>query len=124
MLTIRQAQLAVFENRSASAYLQRLVEHLLEEFPENCNALGGRAQVEAFAKRALASAQGHGVTTRGPSLTFVELVLQYGENFERSPLREWIHNILAQPVLPGAAKVGFISERIAEQTQGRTLIAY
>ncbi|HEU5402694.1 MAG TPA: hypothetical protein VFU86_15135 [Terriglobales bacterium] len=124
MLTIRQEQLAILQNHAASEYLQRMVEHLLEEFPENCKALGGRAQVEAFAKRALAGAQRHGVTTKGPCLTFVELVLQYGDDFERSPIREWIHNILAHPVLPGDAKVGFIGERIAEQTQGRTLIAY
>lgn len=124
MLVIRHAQLAVFGNRALRAFEQELAAHLLEHYPSPCAALGGEAAVHAFVDRTIQRASEYGITHQGGVKVLAELLLQFGEQFERSPIREWTLNVLAHPDLPGSAKVTALRTRHDEATQGRVLIRF
>ena len=62
------------------------------------------------------------VNYQGIRSTLAELMIQFGEDFERSPIREWTGNILVHPELPGYSKAEAIRERHTETTQGRVII--
>lgn len=124
MLTIRKEQLAPFQQLALYDFAARLVKHLLTHYPSPSAALGGPPAVEAFVWRTMDQADGFGIQSTGGVTAFAELLIQFGENFERSPIREWTANILAHPTLPGSAKVETIRERHQEQTQGRVLIPH
>jgi len=111
---IREARLARLETE--------LVTHLLTNLPGPSAVLGDEPEVRSFVRRGMAQAAGHGIDTPGGIAVFLELLVQYGERFERSPDRVWASNILAHPVLPGYVKVGAIRDRFAERTGGRVLI--
>ena len=78
----------------------------------------------AFVERTIAKAHGFGIDSMGAVSTLAELMIQFGEDFERSPIREWTGNILMHPELPGYSKAEAIRERHTEATQGRVIIRY
>jgi hypothetical protein len=109
---------------AARAFAERLTAHLLAHYPSSSAALGGRNEVFAFVERTIAKANGFGIESTGAVSTLAELTIQFGEDFERSPIREWSRNILAHPELPGSSKAEAIRERHTEATQGRVIIRY
>lgn len=121
-LVIREEQMAAFKLADERRFILNLASHLLTHYPTLSAKLGGKAEVAAFARRAIVNAHGFGVQSKGAVTALAELTIQFGENFERSPIREWTLNILAHPELPGYAKAEVIRERHHEQTEGRVLI--
>ena len=113
-----------FRKDSARAFAERLTAHLLTHYPSSSAALGGRNEVSAFVDRIIGKANGFGINSKGAVSTIAELAIQFGEDFERSPIREWTHNILAHPELPGSSKAEAIRDRHTEATQGRVIIRY
>ena len=124
MLIIRDSQAASLGEAAADRYANDAVNHLLLHFPQPSAALGGAAAVRAFVLRGIQRAAQFGVDTRGAVTVLLELWIQFGENFERSPLRVWTGNILAHPTLPGAAKAEAIRDRHAELTGGCVVVSY
>src|SRR5438093_4574471 len=118
MLVIRNAQIAAFRQGAIDRFTADLVKHLLEHFPRPSAAVGGESEVGVFVRRAIERAATYGIETTGSMTVFAELLLQYGENFERSPLRPWIMKMLSNPALPGDAKIEAIRDRMDEQTGG------
>src|SRR5437868_3600457 len=113
-----------FERRAIDEFVEYASRHLWTYYPGGCAFVGGSAEVTAFVRRTVERGKGYGIESRGAVLAFAELLLQFGENFERSPIREWTMNMLAHPVLPGSAKVEGILERHLERTQGRVIIPF
>jgi hypothetical protein len=124
MLVIRNAQLAIFRNRALHAFAQELAAHLLEHYPSPCAALGGEPALSGFIERTIKRANEYGITNQGSVKVFAELLIQFGEQFQRSPIREWTNNILAHPDLPGSAKVSALRARHDEATGGRIMIRF
>ena len=124
MLTLRNEQMAAFQKYAVREFAERLTAHLLTYYPTSSAALGGRDEVFAFVERTIAKADGFGIKTTGAVSTLAELMIQFGEDFERSPIREWTSNILAHRELPGSSKAEAIRERHTEATQGRVMIRY
>lgn len=124
MLVIRNTQFAIFGNQSVQAFEHELTAHLLEHYPSPCAALGGEPALHSFVDRTIKRAEDYGITHKGGVKVFAELLIQFGEQFERSPIREWTNNILAHPELPGSAKVTALRTRHDEETQGRVMIRF
>jgi hypothetical protein len=114
--------MAAFRMAAAQDFAPRLVDHLIAYYPALSAKLGGRSDVGAFVGRTIDRARGFGIQSMGDVTVLAGLMIQFGENFERSPIREWTLNILAHPALPEYAKTDVIRERHDEQTQGRVLI--
>jgi len=123
VLQIRETQLHAFRNVLLERFIENTVNHLLEHFPDPCaSAVGGRAGVRAFVTRGIDKASGLNVTTTTAVTALLELWLQFGENFERSPIQVWTTNILSHPELPGTTKVDVIRDRHLELTGGCVMV--
>jgi hypothetical protein len=122
VFVVRQAHLDAIR-RAAFADLEvRILAYLLAHYPGGCAAIGDKAAVRAFVRRGMDRAIACNLDTAGAITVFFELLVQFGEQFERSPDRVWAMNILSHPTLPGYVKVGAIRDRFDETTGGRILL--
>jgi hypothetical protein len=117
MLRIRPEQLAIFEEEALATFREEAALHLQDQHPEACEELGS-AGLDAVVREALAEAMSKGIETRGAALSFIELRLMFGKDFELSPDRKWAEKILAHPTLPDYCKLEAIRERMMERTSG------
>jgi hypothetical protein len=124
MLTIRDKQLEAFDQAATERFVATAHDHLLAHYPGPSAAIGGSPHVLALVRRGILKARSYRIESRGAVLALLELWIQFGENFERSPLRRWTSNFLAHPLLPGETKVALIRDRHAELTGGAILVAY
>jgi hypothetical protein len=125
VLQIRTAQVHAFREVFAARFIDDAVTHLLYHFPDPCaSALGGPNEVRAFVTRAVNKASSLNVNTATAVTALLELWLQFGEDFQRSPIRTWTMNMLAHPDLPGAVKVDVIRDRHMELTGGCVMVVY
>jgi hypothetical protein len=93
-------------------------------YPDPSATLGGTNEVRDFVLRNIPRAAALGVSSKGAVIGLLELWIQFGENFERSPLKTWSSNFLSHPILPGAAKVDAIRDHHLEFTGGCVLVRY
>lgn len=120
MLVIRPAQIEALREPVIADFVERVVERLARVYPEPYQAMGD-AGARAFVWRAVEAAERHGIDTEGDVSALIDLKIQVGEGFERSPDRAWAAAVLAHPTLPGSLKVSAIVQRIASRTQGRVV---
>ena len=124
MLVIREKQLEAFRSAANERCAEVIAAHLRQHYPTPCAALGDEEQVRAFVQRGMTRGAKHGIETRGGLTLYLELLVQFGENLECSPLRPWSKNILENPDLPGDVKAGVLRDRHLEITQGRVLVTF
>jgi hypothetical protein len=124
MLTIRAAQIAALAQSATDRFTANASEYLTVHFPGAAAKLGGLPGVWMFVQRGIHKARGFGVVTEGAVTVLLELWIQFGEDFERSPLRAFARNILANPDLPGSAKAELIRDRHQEMTGGCVMVPY
>src|ERR1700733_11829148 len=99
MLTIRRQQFEALEQASRRNFRDRATAHIATEYPEYSSEVseeGTRRLVIAGIEKAAEP----GITTEGAVLVFIELMVEVGISFERSPDRKWVHKILAYPTFP------------------------
>lgn len=125
MLQIRTAQFDAFREDLLGRFIEETVDHLLKHFPDSCaSAIGERHQVRTFVARGVDKASNLNVNTAAAITALLELWLQFGGNFERSPSRTWTMNILSHPDLPGVTKVDVIRDRHLKLTGGCVMVVY
>jgi len=122
MLTIRNQQMEAFRQASMDGLADQLARHLLHKYPARSAAMGGESGVRAFIRRNLHKPVQWGIESLGAIATVFELLLQFGEAFERSPAREWSINILSHPVMAGDLKVDTVWQRHQTLTEGRPVV--
>ena len=124
MLIIRDAQIAALGRSAADRFTVSVCEYLTVHFPGPAARLAGLPGMQAFVRRGIQKASGFGVATEGAVTVLLELWIQFGEDFERSPLRAFARNILANPDLPGTAKAELIRDRHQEISGGCVMVPY
>ena len=124
MVTIRNQQMETLRQQEVDRFASNLVEHLLTTHALAATRIGSRHDLTAFVRRAIARVEDCGVHSPGGITVVVELLLQFGEEFKRSPLRDWALKILEHPTLGGDLKAEKLRERHEELTGGRTVISY
>jgi hypothetical protein len=123
VLQIRTAQLKALAEDRRKLYIEQTTDHLLKHFSDCCKAaFEGGQQVRAFVASGVDKASILNVNTPTATTALLELWLQFGSNFERSPARTWTMNILSHPELPGAAKIDAIRERHLKLTGGCVMV--
>ena len=122
MQIIRESQLATLRQGLIDSYLDELAAHLHFNFAEPAAQVGDRAALRKFAQQARATSARYGIETRGGVAIMAELMLQFGENLQWSPLREWTFNILETPRLPGQLKIETIRDKYFALTGGRIVL--
>lgn len=123
MLRIRQEQVHIFGASDRRAFSERLVPYLAEVHPAWFEARSPES-AQQFVLRAIEQGAQHGIRSRHAVLTFVELLIEFGEGFKKSPDRAWAQGILSHPTLPDGLKLDILSERLRALTGGRTIVEF
>lgn len=120
-LSIRREQLAIFGADDRSKFVAQILPYLAAAHPAWYQEQGADG-AQRLAERAIDKGARHDILGRQAVLTFIELLIEFGESFERSPEQAWAHGILSHPTLPGVLKVEVLSERLRALTQGRRIV--
>lgn len=120
-LSIRREQLAIFGADDRHEFVAQILPYLAEAHPAWYQEQGPDG-AQRFAERAIDKGARHDILGRQAVLTFIELLIELGEAFERSPEQAWAAEILSHPRLPGALKVEVLSERLRARTHGRRIV--
>ncbi len=121
MLVIRDAQSAVLDRSLADRFLDELVKHLQTDLTEPAAQVGDKDALRDFVKLAMEKSAAYGIESRGGVAIMAELMVQFGENLQWSPLREWSFNILDTPRLPGQLKIETVRDKHDALTGGRVV---
>ena len=84
MLVIRQKQLDTLIKGSDEEFIEFLVEHVREEFPEK-TAERDDETLRAMVKGGVARAESHGLTTAEDQTAFVSIMFEIAPNFDEQP---------------------------------------
>lgn len=121
MLTIRIPQLIGLGGDELAQYTERLLAHLRGSYPEDHARLGDEG-LRRHIGVAIELGARQRITGEGSVVTLAELLLEFGEAFERSPDQAWARTILEHGRLPGALKVQLLAERLRARAGGRRIV--
>lgn len=121
MLRIRDEQLDVLKHDAVTGFVHRMAEFVMHDYPSIAQALGERG-LEQLVRRAISLGAGHGIDTEAGVTAWLSLLVQYGEDLERSPDRAWAMKVLAHATLPASLKVEMLVERLGQRSQGRIVV--
>ncbi len=121
MLTIRREQLSALGAQAVESFVQRMVGYLADEYPGVAERMGP-AGLSDLVRKALQTAAEQRVRHEGAVAVWIELQLQFGPDFERSPDRAWARNIMAHRSLPDYIRVGLVRDRLTARTAGRPVV--
>ena len=94
MLVIREEQMAVLAQAVARTFENRLLEHLQEFFPRQCQILGVEQSRELI-RLGIAQAEKYGLDTERDVYLYVGLMCMLGSHFDQDPQLPWAAQILA-----------------------------
>jgi hypothetical protein len=120
MLTIRPGQLEEFGEIRKRGFSDALLGSIAEKYPAEYAHLS-EAGTRELMERLIASALRLGLEREGHIALFVELSIEYGERFQRSPQAKRVQRLLDHPTLPGAAKLQGVQSILTEAAGGRRL---
>ena len=121
MLTIRNDQLKILSSQQRPQFVDRLLPHLAEDYPSWYAERGDRGARE-FVERVIDTGDKHGVRGQWAVSTLVDLMIEFGETFEKSPDRDWAAKTFAHASLPDRVKIATLSERLRERSEGRRIV--
>lgn len=93
MFTISQKVMDVFTQRAIDNYIERLLPHLRESFPERCEALG-EVGVRNAVRDEIESAGRYSITLEPTVAQYVHLGFLFGPGFDRDPACPWAQEVL------------------------------
>lgn len=98
MLRIRQEQMEEFNRCEAVKFENRMVEHLEENFPEECEEMGEEAVRETI-RYGISRADSYGIEFEQDVCNYVNLMFVLGRDFDTDPGLPWAKRILNDPEL-------------------------
>jgi hypothetical protein len=123
MLTIRREQLHVFETYRTEFWVSQSVESISRSYPRQYAEMGPSGARE-FVYRAIAKGRTNHVGTAGGIGVLIELMIQFGEEFQNSRDKAWADRFLANPKLPPELKMTLMYNRMTEVSQGRVIVPF
>lgn len=121
MLTIRIPQLLSLGGDELAQYAERLFTHLAAHYPEDHARLGDHG-LRRHVRLAIDTGARHQILGEGSVATLAELMLEFGEAFERSPDEAWVRTIFEHPRLPATLKVQVVADRLRARSEGRRIV--
>ncbi|KPJ52077.1 MAG: hypothetical protein AMS16_06890 [Planctomycetes bacterium DG_58] len=115
MLILRKEQLEALGRHSEKLFLDRMVDHVSEIFPEKCKELGSRGQIRELVRQGLNQARGYGINTEEDVALYVDITFGIGPDFPQGEDMSWARSILENERLSGTAKMAFILQRLEKR---------
>ncbi|MCK4857938.1 MAG: DUF4123 domain-containing protein [candidate division Zixibacteria bacterium] len=92
-MIIRDPQMASFTEASIKDFENRMVVHLNEFFPEQCEALGEPKTREAI-RYGIKRAATYGIDTERNVCKYTDIMFAYGRDFDKNPELPWAAEVL------------------------------
>jgi hypothetical protein len=112
MLILRKAQLEALDRDSERLFLDRMVNHVSEIFPDKCEELGSRGKIRELIRQGLIQARGYDINTEEDVALYVDIMFGIGPDFPEGEDMAWARSILENDGLSGPAKMEFILQRL------------
>ncbi len=94
MLVIRDSQMLAFEQAAVRNFENRLIDHLKEFFPRQCEILG-KEQTRKAVRLGIERAEQYGLVSERDLHLYVGLMFMLGSYFDQDPQLPWAAKILA-----------------------------
>lgn len=121
MLIIRNQQLRALGVEQERDFALRMRAHIANEYPGQAQFLGEEGQT-CLVEAAIAKARVVGIDTLGAVAQLIDLMVRFGEDFERAPHKAWADALLARRELPGSLRVRLICDRFDVAAKGRVVV--
>lgn len=109
MLILRNAQVQAIADAAAEERRGRLTRHLQAAYPERCAELGER-RLAHLVRLGVSRAIRHGMRRESDLELHLELMIEFGKDFDRSPDVPWARAVLGS-ALPLEQKLAVLGER-------------
>ena len=123
MLTVRRDQMRLFEQLSRESWVDRMAQSVVTNYPSRFEAMDS-AEAPDFIVRAIEKGSRNHVETEGGVAMLIDLMVQFGENFENSRDKAWADEILAHPTLPPEVKLPLMYRRMTQLSRGRVVVPF
>ncbi len=123
MLTIRSAQLQALERDARERYVDRMVDSVAKDYPRQFEAMGATGTRDLVV-HAIEKGRKNHVETEGGVAVLLQLMIEFGEDFENSPDKAWADEVLAHPKLPAQLKARLMRERMRARSHGRVVARF
>jgi hypothetical protein len=100
MLTIRPEQISVLSQAQAKSFENRMLAHLRQFFPKQCEAID-EAKLRETIQYGIRSAAVYGIAAERDVCKYVDLIMVLGRDFDKDEKRPWASRILVGPDGPG-----------------------
>lgn len=110
-MIIRKAQMDALNALLIRAFERSVYDDISERFPRRFAELGGN-RVRQLIGAGLRKAGKYGIASEDDAARLIEVMLEYGENFEELPELEWPCRCLSDASLTGDLKVGILVGRL------------
>jgi hypothetical protein len=115
MLILRKEQIEALDRNSERLFLDRMVDHVSEIFPEKCRELGSRGEIRKLIRQGLEGARRYGINTEEDVALYVDIMFGIGPDFPEGEDMAWARSILEKDGLSGPAKMEFILQRLEKR---------
>jgi hypothetical protein len=96
MLTIHREQIDAFDSIQRRQFEDELVEYL-RQFAPKLSEIAGETGVRDAIRLGIDKADEYGLTNRGPTRLYLELMFTLGSGFDTDPQLPWAHRVLTDP---------------------------
>ncbi|MGD0363789.1 MAG: hypothetical protein ABSC93_23145 [Bryobacteraceae bacterium] len=117
MLTIRQAQLAVFSQLEVRKFEAWMLGHLKKFFPRQCAAAGDQ-RLLAIVQYGIQRAAVYGLTAKRDVCKYIDLMIVFGRDFDTDKRTRWAGQILGKRRNPGV-KMQLLMQAAKVRLKGR-----
>lgn len=117
MLTIRREQWDALGRCSSESFEERCVDWLMRNRPRDCEKFGENALRELVHTGAL-RCERYRITSEPDVRQFIEMMLDWGPDFDRSPDLPWAAEVLAWDV-PGETKMRSLAMHASAEQEAR-----
>lgn len=123
VLTIRSSQLDALGVGRQRTWADQMVSYISHDFPNRFQEMG-----EPGARKLIAAALQRGgevgIESESGVAVLIDLMIAFGEQFERSPDGAWARRMMANREAHPDLRVHLMRERMMATTQGRVVVAY
>jgi len=120
MLKVRRTQIEVFSELSCARFEERMLTHLGQFFPTQCEALGQR-QLGEIIQSGIRSAATYGIVAERDVCLYIDAMILSGRHSSIDHNLPWaqeiLHGVDARGAGPTAALLYDMAELISHQTQ-------
>lgn len=121
MIIIRNQQMGALTADARMRFAARMKSRIVEEYPQNYAQLGEAGTAKLILK---GIADGERLQLGGEDTVgiLIELMVEFGEDFQRTPDQPWIANMLGLAGVPGEVRMIAVCKRIQKVTGGRRMV--